>query len=92
MPKQLTIMKTVKLSILKNQKSQLKLYSVIKVEVNCKIDENAIELGNLIRRKLLKDTVWLKIPAIKGKNWKRRNLNIIMQQIKLNSAKTFHII
>ena len=57
-------MKTVKLSILKLQKSKLKLYNTIKLNVTCKTDENAIELGNLIRRKLLKDTIWFKFTLI----------------------------
>lgn len=68
MTNQPTTMKILKLSILKNQRSQLNFYSLIKIEVNCKIAENYIELGNIMRRKLLKDTIWLKYQYLKGKN------------------------
>lgn len=53
-------MKTIKLSFIKNQHNLSKSCSIINLRIKYQENENTIELGNLIRKKLLKDTVRLK--------------------------------
>lgn len=53
-------MKTIKLSMVKKQENSSKSGNLIKLKIKSANNENIIEFGNIIRRKLLKDTDRLK--------------------------------
>jgi hypothetical protein len=80
-------MKTIKLSFLKMQQNLSKSYGTINLKIKSFEAKNAIELANLLRRKLLTDTVRLEHTKHIGKNIKNKNYlyNIII--IFLNTLR-----
>lgn len=66
-------MKTIKLSFLKTQQNLSKSYGTINLKIKSFQAKNAIELANLLRRKLLKDTVRLEHIKHIGKNITNKN-------------------
>ena len=53
-------MKIVNLSTLKKQEGLSKSSSLIKLKIRAKKNENIVELANLVRQKILKETLSLK--------------------------------